>query len=120
MNAEAAPRIEKWNYLLGGIASVVGYVTLPTHQALGFFLGALFSAINFSLLRRLVGRLLSKQSRSAGPALLLVPKMGVLLGGVAVAVVVWDASPIFLAIGFSVFFVSIAIELLRVLRERHG
>ncbi len=117
MNPKVALRIEKWNYILGGIMSLVGFITLPVPQALGFFVGAVLSAVNFSILRRLVSRIMEgvASGKGYGTSLLFIPKMAALLAGLAAVLLLSDASPVYVAIGFSVFFLSIAIETIRFL-----
>jgi hypothetical protein len=115
MDQKAALRIEKLNYILGGAISAASFLLLPGHHALGILVGALISAINFTLIRGVVQKVMRAGGRGAGAAALFLPKMIGLLVAVALSVYLLPISPLMLAIGFSVFLLSIAVETIRFL-----
>jgi hypothetical protein len=122
MGPAAARRIEILNYALGGLAVVVSLFVLSQPEILGLLCGALLGALNFSAIRRLVEKQIVAQKASSGGggagAALIFPKMIALIGAVAAAVFFLPIAPIFLAVGFSIFLVSIAIESVRFMTSR--
>ena len=117
MDASYAVRIERLNYFLAAIAVAATAVVGTREQVLGMAVGAIVSCLNFSLLRRLVARVVAAQQagRKSVAAVLFLPQMLGLMGAVTLAVLLLPVSAIYLAIGFSVFMVSIAIETARFL-----
>lgn len=115
MGPHAARRIEALNYILGGVAVVVGLFVLGKPEVLGLLCGALLGALNFSAIRRLVEKQIKAQKTggSQAGAALIFPKMLVLIAAVAAAIFLLPIAPAFLALGFSIFLVSIAIETVR-------
>jgi hypothetical protein len=115
MGPAAARRIEMLNYALGGIAVAVGLFILNQPQVLGLLCGALLGALNFSAIRRLVEKQVAaqKSGRGGAGAALIFPKMLALIGAVAAAIFFLPIAPAFLALGFSIFLISIAIESVR-------
>lgn len=117
MDASYAVRIERLNYFLAAIAVAATAMVGTREQVLGMAVGAIVSCLNFSLLRRLVARVVAAQQagRKSVAAVLFLPQMLGLMGAVTLAVLLLPVSAIYLAIGFSVFMVSIAIETARFL-----
>jgi hypothetical protein len=114
MDAKLPSRIERLNYILGGLATAVGAFALSRPQVLGLLIGATISALNFSSLRWIGDRMRRVEpDKSAGFALLLVPQFLATMGAIAFAILVLPISGVFLGIGFSVFLVSILIETIR-------
>lgn len=115
MDASAARRIEAMNYILGGLAVAVGLLVLSRPEVLGLLCGALLGAFNFSAIRRLVEKQVHAQKTGASQAsaALIFPKMLALIAAVAIAIFFLPIAPAFLALGFSIFMVSIAIETVR-------
>lgn len=115
MGPTAARRIELLNYVLGGVAVAVGLVVLDQPQVLGLLIGAVLGALNFSAIRRLVEKQIAAQkgTGSAAGAALVFPKMLALIAAVALALFFLPIAPAFLALGFSIFLISIAIESIR-------
>jgi hypothetical protein len=132
MDASAAVRIERLNYLLGAALAAGAALILGPHVGLGVLVGAAISAANFSVLRRLVGRMLGPRGeegaaggdadrRQTRGAVLFLPKMAALVVAVALAIYYLPVSPIAVAVGFSIFLVSFGVETVRFLtRESHG
>ena len=114
MDAKGLIRIERTNYMVGGVLIALAAVLGSRAQLLGMVCGVLLSAVNFSVVRRLVAQILwgpeEGRKRVAG---LFIPKMGLLMFAVAGAVFFLPLDPIAFAVGFSVFLASIAIESVR-------
>jgi hypothetical protein len=122
MNDAALVRIERMSYLFGGLLVAVCWLFLPREQALGALVGALIGCINFSLIRGIVTRWISRTATAASSAepargsasgFFLIPKMAGLLVAIFLALRFLPLSPPFLAVGFSVFMLSIAVETVR-------
>jgi hypothetical protein len=124
MDRTSLHRIERMNYILGGVLVGLAGALGTGEQVLGALVGVLLCALNFSAVRRLVEKMMRAaqgQPDSRASALLLAPKLLLLMGAAAAAVVFLPISPIMLAIGFSVFLVSIGVETVRyVLRNPAG
>jgi large-conductance mechanosensitive channel len=117
MTPAALSRIERLNYLLGGVLVAASALFLPTEQALGILVGAAIGSLNFSMIRRIVTTWISHTADGGNSAsgFFLIPKMGALIAAVFLAMRFLPISPAFLAIGFSIFLLSIAIEMARYL-----
>lgn len=124
MTPDALIRIERLNYALGGAVVIASALLLPRAHALGLAVGIGVSCVNFSLLRRLVARILfpapdlppaEVDRQRSRAAVLFVPKLTGLVLAIFLAVHFLPISPVALALGFSIFFVSIAIETVRFL-----
>lgn len=125
MDVKSLKRIERLNYLLGGVAVVASAFFLPRNQLLGLFIGVFLGSVNFTLISRIVQKWLGKATESTESesdsesdkksvsGFFLIPKMMGLMAAVFVALFFLPISPAFLAIGFSVFLISIAIETAR-------
>ncbi|HEY8146742.1 MAG TPA: hypothetical protein VIG06_28875 [Kofleriaceae bacterium] len=114
MDRKSLSRIERMNYILGGALVAATGVLGTRDQVLGALVGVLLSAINFSLVVRIVEKMTaSATGRSKGSGILLAPKMLVLMGAAAVALFLLPISAVMLAAGFSVFLVSIGVETVR-------
>ncbi len=115
MNDAALGRIERLNYLLGGVLVASAALFLPAEQALGVLVGVVIGCLNFTLIRRIVSRLVSQtaESGNSSSGFFLIPKMGALIAAVFLALKFLPVSPAFLAIGFSVFMLSIVVETVR-------
>lgn len=117
MDPRAARRIEAMNYILGGIAVAVSLFVLTKPEILGLLCGALLGALNFSAIRRLVESQVRAQKTggSGAGAALIFPKMLALIAAIAAVMFLLPISAAFLALGFSIFLVSIAVETVRFL-----
>ncbi|HKE16428.1 MAG TPA: ATP synthase subunit I [Kofleriaceae bacterium] len=116
MDRSMLTRIERLNYIVGGgvVALTAAFGSAP--HVLGALVGVILCAVNFSAVRRLVERMMrsaqgAPQSRAS--AFLLAPKLLLLMGGAAAAIIFLPISAIMLAVGFSVFLVSIGVEMVR-------
>jgi hypothetical protein len=121
MDAAALRRIERLNYYLGA-GLVLAVAILGTRaQLLGAAVGATLSAINFTVIRGLLQRVLAApEGERSKPALILIPKMSGLMLAVALAIYFLPLSPAMLALGFSLFIISIAVETLRFVGRPRG
>lgn len=117
MDPHAARRIEILNYVLGAVATGASLLVCTQPQVIGLFVGALLGALNFTAIRRLVEKQIAaqKEGGSARQTILIFPKMLVLIAAVGAAILYLPIEPAFLAIGFSIFIASIAIETIRFL-----
>lgn len=114
MDPQSFHRIERLNYLLGAALIAAAVVLATPTQALGVVVGVVITCLNFSIIRRLVTRLLQVAPERRGiTAFYFVPKMAALMAAVALAIYFLPISAIGLAVGFSVFLVSIAVESIR-------
>ncbi len=114
MNPSSLRRIERTNYLLGGVLVAVSPFLMNKEQALGLLVGVVLSAVNFSLLRRIVEKWLggaAKGNHMSG--FFLIPKMSLLMALVFVSLSYLPISAVTFTVGFSIFVISIAIETAR-------
>ena len=112
MGKPSIHRIERLNYILGGIFSLIGVLTQPRPVALGIAVGAALTCANFFVLRKLVVKWTADAAagRSGNAPLLMMPKMIGLMGAVAVAILVLPLDAIAFTVGYSIFIISIVIE----------
>ena len=114
MDPKSLERIEKLNYFFGAALILVTALLSEQYFALGVMTGVALTCVNFTLIRRLVTKLLaSAPAKRAGTAFFFVPKMSGLLVLVALAVYFLPISAIGIGIGFSVFLLSIMVESVR-------
>lgn len=114
MDPKHLTSIERWNWLFAAIFIAVAAVWFAPRVALGVAVGALLSSVNFYSLHRLI----VKSARVPGRRklalqLLLVAKMGLILALIFLAMRFLPVSPIAMAVGLSVFLLSIAVESFR-------
>ncbi|HET6610750.1 MAG TPA: ATP synthase subunit I [Kofleriaceae bacterium] len=113
--SDTLSRIERLNYILGGIAIAAAAVLLSQAQAVGITVGVVLSSANFAFLRRIADRALrGSPAAQRAATMFFIPKLAGLMGIVALALWFLPMSPLAFAAGFSVFLVSIAIEAVRV------
>jgi hypothetical protein len=104
MDVSGLRRIERLNYILGGLLVAAAAVLMSQADALGVLVGAVLSCLNFSLMR----------IQRRGPhTFVLLPKMLGLMAAVFLAVWFLPVTGLGVLIGFSVFLASIAIETVR-------
>lgn len=106
-------RIERLNYILGAIAIAIAALTQPQPIALGITVGVVLTCANFFVLRRLVTKWTAEaaEGKSGRTGLLMVPKMFGLAAAVILCLVFLPINPFAFAIGYSMFFASIIVEL---------
>jgi len=105
-------RIERLNYVIGGVMTVVAALTQPRAITLGFAVGAALTSVNFYALRRLVEKWTAQAAAGKPPQgqYLLLPKMMALLIAAGLAIVLLPIDPIAFVVGYSIFIVSIVVE----------
>lgn len=114
MDVKSLQRIERLNYMLGGVLVVVMALILSRAGALGVLVGVILSCLNFSVMRRMVQGWMQRIPEKRGPrSYLMMPKMLVLMLAVFLAIRFLPITGEGLAIGFSVFLLSIAVETVR-------
>jgi hypothetical protein len=114
MGPSEMKRIERWNVLLAGIIILAAVVFGSGQIALGVAVGAILAVVNFWSMRLLVAASLRRQGgKRAALQLLLIAKMGILLFLVFLAIRYLPLHPVGLAVGLSIFLISIAVESLR-------
>jgi hypothetical protein len=107
--------IERLNYGLGAILVLIGALTQPQPIALGLAVGVALTCANFFVLRKLVTRWtheVATGKRDGKAAMLMLPKMIVLMGLVAVSILLLPIEPIAFMVGYSTFILSIVIAYL--------
>ena len=105
-------RVERLNYVLGGILCIVAALTRSRAEALGVAVGVALTCLNFALLRRIIGRGIAAAAsgESSNRMLLVMPKMMALMAAVVIALKFLPISAPAFAIGYSIFVVSVTIE----------
>lgn len=112
MASPSIHRIERLNYGLTAIGTLIALLTQSRSITLGFAVGAALTCLNFLVLRKLIVKWTTEaaQGKSGNASLLMLPKMIAMMGLVAVAVLLLPVNVIAFAIGYSVFIASIIIE----------
>lgn len=115
MDPKALARIERTNYVITAIVLAFSAVVLGKPYALGLGIGSLLGSVNFSLIRKQVQvwTRAATEGHAGGSAYLFIPKMIGLIAIVFLAISYLPLSAAAFAIGFSTFFLSIAIETVR-------
>jgi amino acid transporter len=104
-------RIERLNGLFAGLLILASAIFFSTPVLIGVAVGAVLAVVNFWGVRRLVqASLRTDGPRRAALQLLLIGKMGVLFLLVFLAIRFLPLHPVGLAVGMSVFLISIAVE----------
>lgn len=115
MDAASLTRIERLNYLFGGVLVIAMAVTTQRDQALGVAVGVALTCLNFAFLRRLIYKwTVSAKSATAdeggGRMLLVLPKMIGMMVAVVLSLWLLPIDAVFFVIGYSIFIVSIVVE----------
>jgi hypothetical protein len=114
MGPKELARIERLNVLLAGVFILGAAALGGTPMLVGVTVGAVLATANFYGVRRLVGASLRAGGmRRAALQLLLMAKMGILFLLVFLAIRFLPLSPVGLAVGMSIFLISIAVESIR-------
>lgn len=106
-------RIERFNYVLGGVLVIAAALTQTRSVALGVAVGVALTCANFFVLRRLVTRWTAEVARGGGggsSAYMMLPKMIALMGAVAVSILLLPIDPLAFTVGYSTFVLSIVID----------
>ena len=107
-------RIQRLNYGIGAVLIATAALTQPRSIALGVTVGVILTCLNFFVLRKLVVKWTSDAAagRTSNASFLMLPKMIGLMGAVAVAVLLLPIDVIAFTIGYSIFLVSIIVEIM--------
>lgn len=110
MGAKDLAKIEQLNWILAAVLIVGAMVLFTTPVVTGVAAGALLACLNFSVIRRVVAASLRRTGNGrALLQLILVGKMGLLFGAIALVMKFVPLDPIAFAVGISVFLISIAV-----------
>lgn len=114
MDNDSLTRLERLNYLFGGIVVIVCALATRRDQALGAAVGVVLTCLNFAFMRRLVFKwtesVKNGDDRGGNRIFLILPKMVGLMGAVVLCLWLLPIDAIFFVIGYSVFIVSIVVE----------
>ncbi len=105
-------RIERLNYILSAVLVLLALLTQSKSVTLGLAAGAALTCANFYVLRRLISKWTADaaEGKRGNASFLMLPKMVILMGLVAVAVLFLPIDIIAFAGGYSIFIASILIE----------
>ncbi len=106
-------RIERLNYVLGGLLVLAGALTQTRPIALGVAVGVALTCANFFVLRKLVTKWTAEAARGdrgGNAAFLMLPKMIALMGAVALSILLLPIDPLAFVVGYSTFIISIVID----------
>jgi hypothetical protein len=105
-------RIERMNYVIGGVFCIVAAFTQGKSMALGIAIGVVLTCLNFAAMRRIIGKATAAAAggESTNRLLLIMPKMLLLMAAIVLALKFLPVNAVGVAIGYSVFVVSIMIE----------
>jgi len=105
-------RVERLNYLLGGILCVAALIGYPGDISLGVAVGVALTCLNFAFLRRLVFRWTTDAAAGQGSSriALVLPKMIGLMLAVVLSLLFLPINAVAFAVGYSIFVISIVIE----------
>jgi hypothetical protein len=113
MTGNSVRRIERLNYVLGGLTIVIAALTVSSRPALGVALGVILTCLNFAALRWLVFRwtaaVKAGDERGSNRIYLILPKMIGMMGAVALIVIFLPIDAVGFLIGYSIFLPSIVI-----------
>jgi len=115
VNAGNLRRIERLNYLIGGVIVIAAALTQPQRVALGVAVGVALTCANFFVLRRLILKWTSDAAEgrsSSSSSLLVLPKMIGLMVAVVLCLAYLPIDAVAFAIGYSVFVASIFVEII--------
>ena len=114
MASPSIARIERLNYVLGGVLVVIAALAYRQQReiALGFAIGVVLTCANFYVLRKLVVKWTADAAagRTGHSSVLMLPKMLGLMGLVAFSLIVLPIDAIAFTAGYSVFIVSIVVD----------
>lgn len=113
MASPSIHRIERLNYVLAIVVTVIGLITQDQQIVLGLMLGTGLTCLNFYVLRRLIVKWTADAASGKGggtASMLMLPKMIGLMAAVAVSVLLLPIDVIAFTIGYSIFIISIVVE----------
>jgi hypothetical protein len=109
MASPSIRRIERLNYGISAGVILLALLTQPRDVVLGVAVGAGLTCANFWVLRRIVVKWTGEVAtgKAGNSSLFMLPKMLVLMGAVAVAILLLPIDAIAFTVGYSIFIVSI-------------
>ena len=113
MASPSIHRIERMNYALAIVVTVVGLLTQSKSIVLGLMVGSALTCLNFFVLRKLVVKWTADAASGKGggaASMLMLPKMVFLMGAVALCVLLLPIDVVAFTIGYSIFIISIVID----------
>ena len=112
MASPSIRRIERLNYGISAAVILLALLTQPRDVVLGVAVGAGLTCANFWVLRRIIVKWTGEVAtgKAGNSSLFMLPKMLVLMGAVAVAILVLPLDVIAFTIGYSIFIVSIIVD----------
>lgn len=114
MDPKSLERIERLNYIFGALLIFLCIFFAEIRFTLGVTIGVILTCVNFTIIRRLVDKLLGTAGSEQGKAAFyFVPKMAGVLLCISLAMYFLPISAIGLGIGFSIFLLSLLIESFR-------
>jgi len=112
MASPSIRRIERLNYGISAAVILLALITQPRDVVLSVAVGAGLTCANFWVLRRIIVKWTGEVAtgKAGNSSLFMLPKMLVLMGAVAVAILVLPLDVIAFTIGYSIFIVSIIVD----------
>jgi ATP synthase I chain len=106
-------RIERLNYLFGGVLVILAALFATQDQALGVAVGVALTCLNFFFLRKLVFKwtaaVKAGDERGSARIYLILPKMIGLMAAVVLIMLFLPIHPVGFVIGYSIFIASIVV-----------
>ncbi len=113
MTSHSILRIERANYVIGGIVVILAALFVTQRQALGVALGVALTCLNFAALRWLVFKwtaaVKAGDEKGGSRIYLILPKMVGMMAAVALVVIFLPIDAIAFLFGYSIFLPAIAI-----------
>ena len=112
MASPSIRRIERLNYGISAAVILLALLTQARDIVLGVAVGAALTCANFWVLRRIIVKWTSEVAtgKAGNSSLFMLPKMLVLMGAVAVAILLLPIDVVAFTIGYSIFIVSIIVD----------
>ena len=112
MASPSIRRIERLNYGISAAVILLALLTQPRDVVLGVAVGAGLTCANFWVLRRIIVKWTGEVAtgKAGNSSLFMLPKMLVLMGAVAVAILVLPIDVVAFTVGYSIFIVSIVVD----------
>ena len=112
MGSPSILRIERLNYGLGAVVALASLLTQSKSIALGVCVGVALTCANFFFLRKVVTKMTEDAKKgSSAASMLVLPKMIGLMIAVVLCLAFLPIDGIAFTVGYSIFVVSIAVEL---------
>lgn len=113
MGTASILRIERLNYLFGGVLVILAALFASQDQALGVAVGVALTCLNFFFLRKLIFKwtaaVKAGDERGGARIYLILPKMIGLMAAVVLVMLFLPIHPVGFVIGYSIFIASIVV-----------